>query len=296
MAHSFRGHGGFSSTPMIPHGGGPSSYRSPEMTQDTPRITFLDRKTRTENRIGHATPKEVHQRLRCVAEFETRVVPVLDDVVQDEVRRHPRPAFAVDDHNGGAAQSPFAPVDDAGRRARTFSTDSAWMNASHHPYARVPQGALQKPNILRIHSTDGKLVIRREPAEGPHRLDLEYGRGGPPPPPPEPFGRGWESFGRHDQESSVGNVSHRVFLARKFLGRAGAGRRARSRPGQSGLNHNEPFPRGTAHCPSLPLAMFPSPLSAPPARGRPSTAKVHDARPSAEDGHLADPGSCRRPG
>ena len=40
MAHSFRGHGGFSSTPMIPHGSGPSSYRLPEMTQDTPRITF----------------------------------------------------------------------------------------------------------------------------------------------------------------------------------------------------------------------------------------------------------------
>ena len=32
---------GFSSTPMIPHGSGPSSYRLPEMTQDTPRITFL---------------------------------------------------------------------------------------------------------------------------------------------------------------------------------------------------------------------------------------------------------------
>ena len=40
MAHSFRGHGDISSTPMIPHGGGPSSYRLPEMTQDTPRITF----------------------------------------------------------------------------------------------------------------------------------------------------------------------------------------------------------------------------------------------------------------
>ena len=39
MAHSFRGHGG-SSTSMIPRGGGPSSYRLPEMTQDTPRITF----------------------------------------------------------------------------------------------------------------------------------------------------------------------------------------------------------------------------------------------------------------
>jgi len=25
---------------MIPHGGGPSSYRLPEMTQDIPRITF----------------------------------------------------------------------------------------------------------------------------------------------------------------------------------------------------------------------------------------------------------------
>ena len=30
-----------SQTPMTPHGGGPSSYRLPEMTQDTPRITFL---------------------------------------------------------------------------------------------------------------------------------------------------------------------------------------------------------------------------------------------------------------
>ena len=27
---------------MIPHGGGPSSYHLPEMTQDTPRITFRD--------------------------------------------------------------------------------------------------------------------------------------------------------------------------------------------------------------------------------------------------------------
>ena len=33
---------GFSSTPMIPHGGGPSSYHLPKMTQDTPRITFLN--------------------------------------------------------------------------------------------------------------------------------------------------------------------------------------------------------------------------------------------------------------
>ena len=42
MAHSFRDHGDISSTPMIPHGGGPPSYRPPpEMTQDTPRITFL---------------------------------------------------------------------------------------------------------------------------------------------------------------------------------------------------------------------------------------------------------------
>ena len=31
-----------SQTPMTPHGGGPSSYRLPEMTQDTPRITFPD--------------------------------------------------------------------------------------------------------------------------------------------------------------------------------------------------------------------------------------------------------------
>ena len=29
-----------SQTLMLPHGGGPSSYRLPEMTQDTPRITF----------------------------------------------------------------------------------------------------------------------------------------------------------------------------------------------------------------------------------------------------------------
>ena len=43
MAHSFRGHGGDCSTPMIPHGGGPSSYRLPEMTQDTPRINFSTR-------------------------------------------------------------------------------------------------------------------------------------------------------------------------------------------------------------------------------------------------------------
>ena len=41
MAHSFRGHGDVSFTPMTPHGGGPSSYRPPEMTQDTPRISFL---------------------------------------------------------------------------------------------------------------------------------------------------------------------------------------------------------------------------------------------------------------
>ena len=44
MAHSFRGHGDVSFTPMKPHGGGPSSYRLPEMTQDTPRITFLGSK------------------------------------------------------------------------------------------------------------------------------------------------------------------------------------------------------------------------------------------------------------
>jgi len=32
---------GVSSTPMTPHGSGPSPYRLPETTQDTPRITFL---------------------------------------------------------------------------------------------------------------------------------------------------------------------------------------------------------------------------------------------------------------
>ena len=43
MTHSFRGHGGVSSTPTTPHGNGPSPYRLPEMTQDTPRITFQER-------------------------------------------------------------------------------------------------------------------------------------------------------------------------------------------------------------------------------------------------------------
>ena len=42
MAHSFRGHEDVSSTPMKPHGNGPSSYHLPEMTQDTPRISFLE--------------------------------------------------------------------------------------------------------------------------------------------------------------------------------------------------------------------------------------------------------------
>ena len=36
---------------MMPHGGGPSSYRPPEMTQDIPRITFPERLC---NRFGHA--------------------------------------------------------------------------------------------------------------------------------------------------------------------------------------------------------------------------------------------------
>ena len=53
MAHSFRGHGDVSSTPMIPHGGGPSSYRLPKMTQDTPRITFPD-----EAAVGHPAQQE----------------------------------------------------------------------------------------------------------------------------------------------------------------------------------------------------------------------------------------------
>ena len=44
MAHSFRGHGDISFTPMIPHGSGPSPYRPPEMTWDTPRITFQEGK------------------------------------------------------------------------------------------------------------------------------------------------------------------------------------------------------------------------------------------------------------
>ena len=41
----------------------------------------LDRKTRIENRFGCATPEEVHQCLRRVVEFETRVVPMLGDVM-----------------------------------------------------------------------------------------------------------------------------------------------------------------------------------------------------------------------
>ena len=53
MAHSFRGHGDVSSTPMIPHGGGPSPYRLPKMTQDTPRITFPD-----EAVVGHPAQQE----------------------------------------------------------------------------------------------------------------------------------------------------------------------------------------------------------------------------------------------
>ena len=42
IVRSFRSHEGVFST-MIPHGSGPSSYHLPEMTQDTPRITFLMR-------------------------------------------------------------------------------------------------------------------------------------------------------------------------------------------------------------------------------------------------------------
>ena len=53
MAHSFRGHGDVSSTPMIPHGGGPSPYRLPKMTQDTPRIAFPD-----EAAVGHPAQQE----------------------------------------------------------------------------------------------------------------------------------------------------------------------------------------------------------------------------------------------
>jgi len=120
----------------------------------------LDRRTRIENRFGRTTPEEVHQRLRRVAEFETRVVSVLDDVVQNEVRCYPRPALVVNDHNGSITQSPLAPVDDAGYGARAFSADSARINTAYHPYARVLQGALQNPNIPRIHPTDGKVVIR----------------------------------------------------------------------------------------------------------------------------------------
>ena len=106
----------------------------------------------------------------------------------------------------GAARSPLAPADDARCGAREFPADSARI--AYHPHARVLQGALQNPNIPRIHPTDGKLVIRREPAEGSHRLHPERGRGGLPPPPPESFGRGRISFGRHDQETPVGDVSH----------------------------------------------------------------------------------------
>jgi len=85
---------------------------------------------------------------------------VLDDVVQNEVRRYPRPTLVVDDHNGSITQSPLATVDDAGYGARAFSADSARINTAYHPYARVLQGALQNPNIPRIHPTDGKVVIQ----------------------------------------------------------------------------------------------------------------------------------------
>lgn len=107
----------------------------------------------------------------------------------------------------GAARSPLAPADDAGCGAREFPADSARI--TYHPRARALQGALQNPNIPRIHPTDGKLVIRQEPVEDSHRLDLEHGRGEPSPPPPESFGRGRISFGRRDQEAPVENVSHR---------------------------------------------------------------------------------------
>ena len=101
----------------------------------------------------------------------------------------------------GAARSPLAPADDAGCGAREFPADSARI--AYHPHARALQGALQNPNIPRIHPTDGKLVIRREPVEDSHRLDLEHGRGEPSPPPPESFRRGRISFGRRDQEAVV---------------------------------------------------------------------------------------------
>ena len=43
---------------MIPHGDGPSSYRLPEMTQDTPRITFQDNKN-PENYFKAIRPGEL---------------------------------------------------------------------------------------------------------------------------------------------------------------------------------------------------------------------------------------------
>jgi len=51
---------------MIPHGGGPSSYHLPEMTQDTPRITFPDpRHTEVPANFRYRTE---HKRFKLLAE------------------------------------------------------------------------------------------------------------------------------------------------------------------------------------------------------------------------------------
>lgn len=97
---------------------------------------------------------------------------MLGDVVQNKVRRHPWQALVIDDHDGGASQSPLSPVDAVCRGVRTMRAEGTAVPPARHPYVRIIHGALQEEHIARVRLVDGELVLRRQPAESPERIDV----------------------------------------------------------------------------------------------------------------------------
>lgn len=97
---------------------------------------------------------------------------MLGDVVQNKVRRHPWQALVIDDHDGSISQGPLLSVDAICRGVRTMRAEGTAVPPARHPYVRIIHGALQEEHIVRVRLVDGELVLRRQPAESPERIDV----------------------------------------------------------------------------------------------------------------------------
>ena len=132
---------------------------------------------------------------------------MLGDVVQNKVRRHPWQALVIDDHDGSISQGPLLSVDAICRGVRTMRAEGTAVPPARHPYVRIIHCALQEERIARVRLADGELVLRRQPAESPERIDAQSRPRGLPS-PPESLRFRKRSCWWYGHDLSVRNIRH----------------------------------------------------------------------------------------